>query len=494
MKFLTDINAVSFNFRKSILSFSLLPKPISFSSSPPEPPPSGDSVVSAAVSILKHHRSKSRWSHLRSLITTAKYNRLTPSQFSEISLQLRNNPHLVLRFFHFTLHHSLSSHSLFSYATVIHILSRSRLKYHALNVIKSAVCAFSEPQQETPIAILDALIKTYRICDSAPFVFDLLVKACLESKKIDLAIEIHAILKSKNVLLRTSTCNSLIELVSKSSGCFAGYDLYREIFYVDVENIAGNGKCGKGVFPSANTLNVVMIGFYREGLVDKVEELWGEFLRVGCEPNIYSFNVLMAAYCDDERMEDAMRVWEEMKDKGLNHDAVAYNTVIGGFCRVGDVGRAEEIYREMVMNGAESTCITFEHLINGYCKVGDLDSAMMVYKDMCRKKFSPESSTVNVIIRLLCEKNEISAATEFWRTAVKKHGAVMEEENYGNLIRGLCEEGKMEEALNLQAEMVVKGFEPNSEIYGAFIDGYVEQGNETIASKLRKEMLCKQMS
>ncbi|KAK6143497.1 hypothetical protein DH2020_023845 [Rehmannia glutinosa] len=459
---LTDINAVSFNFRKSILSFSLLPKPISFSSSPPEPPPSGDSVVSAAVSILKHHRSKSRWSHLRSLITTAKYNRLTPSQFSEISSNSATIP--------------------------------TWLKYHALNVIKSAVCAFSEPQQETPIAILDALIKTYRICDSAPFVFDLLVKACLESNKIDLAIEIHAILKSKNVLLRTSTCNSLIELVSKSSGCFAGYDLYREIFYVDVENIAGNGKCGKGVFPSANTLNVVMIGFYREGLVDKVEELWGEFLRVGCQPNIYSFNVLMAAYCDDERMEDAMRVWEEMKDKGLNHDAVAYNTVIGGFCRVGDVGRAEEIYREMVMNGAESTCITFEHLINGYCKVGDLDSAMMVYKDMCRKKFSPESSTVNVIIRLLCEKNEISAATEFWRTAVKKHGAVMEEENYGNLIRGLCEEGKMEEALNLQAEMVVKGFEPNSEIYGAFIDGYVEQGNETIASKLRKEMLCKQMS
>ncbi|KAK6143494.1 hypothetical protein DH2020_023842 [Rehmannia glutinosa] len=426
----------------SILSFSLLPKPISFSSSPPEPPPSGDSVVSAAVSILKHHRSKSRWSHLRSLITTAKYNRLTPSQFSEISLQLRNNPHLVLRFFHFTLHHSLSSHSLFSYATVIHILSRSRLKYHALNVIKSAVCAFSEPQQETPIAILDALIKTYRICDSAPFVFDLLVKACLESKKIDLAIEIHAILKSKNVLLRTSTCISLIELVSKSSGCFAGYDLYREIFMLMLRILLEMGNV--------------------------VEELWGEFLRVGCEPNIYSFNVLMAAYCDDERMEDAMRSWRRWE--------------------------GEEIYREMVMNGEESTCITFEHLINGYCKVGDLDSAMMVYKDMCRKKFSPESSTVNVIIRLLCEKNEISAATEFWRTAVKKHGAVMEEENYGYLIRGLCEEGKMEEALNLQAEMVVKGFEPNSEIYGAFIDGYVEQGNETIASKLRKEMLCKQMS
>ncbi|KAL6531820.1 hypothetical protein OROMI_028183 [Orobanche minor] len=487
MKFLTDINGVLSNFRRSILFFSLFPKLLSSYSPPPRPPPSfsDDALVSAAVSILKHHRSKSRWSHLRSLMATTK---TTPSQFSDICLQLRNNPHLVLRFFHFTLHHSLSSHSLSSYATVVHILSRQRLKVHALKVIKSAMCAFSEPQRAAPIAILGALIKTYRSCDSAPFVFDLLLIACLESKKIDFAIEIYSILKSKHVFLRTNTCNSLIELVSKSRGCFAAYDLYRDIFSGDVENVGRNGKCGKGIFQNANTLNVVMIGFYREGLINKVEELWEEFARLGCMPNIYSFNVLMAAYCDDRKMEDAVRVWSEMEDKGLNHDLVAYNTLVGGFCRVGEVLKAEEIYREMVTKGVESTCITFEHLVTGYCKIGDLDSALIVYKDMCRKNFSPESSTCNVMIRSLCEKNEIRSATEVWRAAVEKHGAVMERDNYVNLIRGLCREGKMEEGLKLQAEMVSRGFEPDLEIYGVFIDGYVKEGNETMAGKLRKEM------
>lgn len=354
--------------------------------------------------------------------------------------------------------------------------------------------ASSEAQQSTPVTILEALIKTYKVCDSAPLVFDLLVKACLESKKIDLAIEIYEILKSKNVSLRTSTCNSLIEMVSKSRGCFAGYDLFREIFHLDVDNVGRNGRRDKGVLPSANTFNVVMVSFYREGLVGKVEEVWEELVRVACVPNMYSFNVLMAAYCDDGRMEDALRVWKEMEDKGLIHDAVAYNTVIGGFCGLGQVEKAEEIYREMVMKNVESTCITYEHFINGYCKIGDLDSVMLLYKDMCRKNLSPESSTVNVMIKLLCDKNEIGTASEIWRTAVKKNDAVLEKENYGNLIRCLCQDGKMEEALDLQAEMVVKGFEPNSEIYGAFIDGYAKQGNETIASKLRKEMLSKQVS
>ncbi|KAL0348387.1 UNVERIFIED_CONTAM: Pentatricopeptide repeat-containing protein [Sesamum angustifolium] len=367
----------------TILS-AISPKPLVL-----HPPPlSGDALVSAAVSILKHQRSKSRWSNLRSLLTATKDKRLTASQFSEIAVQLRNNAHLAMRFFQFTVDHSLSSHSLYSYATVIHILARSRLKLHALNLIKSAMCRFPEAQQQvpaTPVAILEALIITYRACASAPFVFDLLVRACLESKKIDIAVEIYAILKSKNVYLRTRTCNSLIESVTKSR-----------------------------------------------------------------------------AYCDDRRMKDAMSLWEEMESRGLNHDAVAYNTVIGGFCGVGEVGRAEEIYREMVMKGVESTCITFEHLINGYCKTGDFDSVTMLYKDMCRKNFCPGSSTVNVIIKSLCDKNKISAASEFHRMAVKKHDVVLEKENYENLMRGLCQEGKTEEALKLQVEMVGKGFRPNS--------------------------------
>ncbi|KAL3814172.1 hypothetical protein ACJIZ3_015440 [Penstemon smallii] len=481
--------------RKSFPFPPLFTKTHSISSS--APPISEDSLVSAAVSILKHHRSKSRWGHLRSLLTASKNNHLTSSQFSQITLKLRNNPRLAIRFFHFTVQHSLCSHSLLSYSTVIHILCRSRLKSQALSVIKSAMCVFTETHEQNtaiPVAILEALIKTYRVCDSAPFVFDLLVKACLESKKIDLAIELHEMLKSKNVFLRTDTCNSMIELVSKSRGCFAGYDLYRNIFDLDVDKVSKKQIGVKVVSPNVNTLNVVMVGFYREGLVDKVDEVWEEMERMGCVPNLYSFNVLMAAYCDDGRMEEAMRVWEEMENKGLNRDLVSYNTVIGGFCGVGEVVRAEEIYREMVMKGIESTCLTFEHLIKGYCEIGDVNLAMLLYEDMYRKSFSPESSMVNVIVRALCDKNEVSAALEFWSMAAKKHEAVMKKENYESLTRGLCQQGKMEEALKVQAEMVRKGFEPNSGLYDTFIDGYMKQGNETMASKLRKELLSKQMS
>lgn len=353
---------------------------------------------------------------------------------------------------------------------------------------------FSEAHHQessTPIALFEALIKTYRACDSAPFVFDLLVKACIDSKKIDDAIRIYKMLRSKNLFLRTSTCNSLIELVSKGRGCFPMYDLYKDIFGLDDDD-GGKGSNGKGVVPDAATFNVVMGGFYREGLLEKVVEMWQEMETCGCVPNAYGYSMLMAVYCEDGRMEDAVRVRKNMENNGLKCDAVAYNTIIGGYCRVGDVGKAEEIYREMVVNGIESTCITFEYLINGYCKTGDVDSVMLLYKDMCRKGFSPENSTVNVIVRTLCDRERVSAAIRLLRLEGNKLEVVLEDENYVRLIRALCQAGMMEEALWFQAKMAVKGFEPDSEIYGAFIDGYMKLGNEMMACKLRNEMLQKQ--
>ncbi|XP_016477446.1 pentatricopeptide repeat-containing protein At2g15980-like [Nicotiana tabacum] len=440
-----------------------------------------ETLVSTAITILKHHRSKSRWSEILSLSPPP--SGFTPTQVSQIILQLRNTPHLALRFFHFTITRSICSHSLSSYATIIHILSRSRLKSQALELLKSAIRKFPEihqPDLTNPPRIFQILVKTYRTCDSAPFVFDLLIKAYLDSKKIDLSVQLVRILAKKNIFPHVVICNSLIELIAKSRGPFGAYDMYREIF---------KGRVVKGVIANAYTFNILMVAFHREGVVEKVEEVWKEMMEKNCAPNTYSYSVLMAAYCEDGRIENAMKVWEEMGDKGVKHDIVAYNTIIGGFCKVGEVERAEEMYTEMVFNGVECTCVTLEHLTNGHCMSGNAEAALVLYKDMCRKGFKPESSMIDAIAQVLCDKSGVLEALEFVRGVIKKHDIVPRKTTYELLIRSLCEEGWMEEARKLQVEMVGKGFAPNLEIYSAFIDGYIKQGDDKMAESLRNEML-----
>ncbi|KAG6711533.1 hypothetical protein I3842_05G059700 [Carya illinoinensis] len=477
---------------KRILFLNPKHKSLSFgsSSSPSSPSDQSRSLIETVVSILTQQRSKSRWSHLHSLYPDGFH----PNDFSQITLLLKNNPHLALRFFLWTQHKSLCNHNLLSYSTIIHILARGRLKSRAQVLIRTAIRVFTEDNQvPNPLKVFESLVKTYTSCGSAPFVFDLLVQACLETKKIDPANEIVRMLRSRGINPKVSTLNFLISRVSSCRGGNAGYEVYREVFGLGGEENEVKAKRTFRVRPNVHTFNALMVGFYQDGLVEMVEMIWNEMARYDCVPNGYSYGLLIAAYCDEGRMGKAEELWEGMKVKEVEADVVGYNTMIGGFCKIGEIEKAEEIFKEMGLNGLDGSCATSEHLVNGYCGVGDVDSALLVYEDMCRKGFRPEASTFDVMIGGLCVNGRVDEALEILRDGVEHFGLVAKGKSYETLIKGLCEDGKMEEAFKLQAEMVGKGFQPNLEVYGAFIYGYIKSGNEGMAEVLRKEMLEMQM-
>ncbi|EOA31907.1 hypothetical protein CARUB_v10015136mg [Capsella rubella] len=464
----------------SILSISLF----TTVSSPPSDP-----LISDAVSILTHHRSKSRWSTLRSLHPYG----FTPFQFSEITLRLRNNPHLSLRFFLFTRRFSLCSHDVGSCSTLIHILARSRLKSHASEVIRLALrlADDNEEGENRVLKVFRSLVKSYNLCGSAPFVFDLLVKSCLDSKEIDGAVMVMRKLRSRGISLQISTCNALVSEVSRRRGAFNGYKMYREVFGLDDVKVDDGKKMASKVKANASTFNLMMMSFYREGETEMVERIWREMKEEGgCSANGQSYCVLMETYCARGLMSEAEKIWEEMKVKGVVFDVVAYNTMIGGLCGNLEVAKAKELFREMGFKGIECTSLTYEHLVNGYCKVRDVDSALVVYREMKRKGFEAEGLTIEALVEGLCDRNrdKVVEAAEIVKVAVRESEFYPSRECYELLIKRLCEEGKMERALNIQAEMVGKGFKPSQETYRAFIDGYGLAGDEKTSALLAIEM------
>lgn len=332
-----------------------------------------------------------------------------------------------------------------------------------------------------------ALVENYRVCDSAPFVFDLLIKSLLELNKLDPCVDILRMLQSRGIYLNVGTYTELISTALKNKGCFFGYDLFREVYGCD--DSKGRQGIGCKLVPNVHTFNDLMLSFHRNGLLDMVEEVWIQMVKLNCTGNSYSYSILMAAYVEEGDMEKAEKVWEELRVKGLNPDVVGYNTLIGGYCRTGEVVKGEELYREMAFRGVDGTCVTYEHLIHGYCLAGDADSAMLLYTDMRRKGFKPDSVTIDTLVRVLCCERSVSEALEFFRVAMENADFVAKESSYELLIKGLCDEGKTEEALKLQAQMAGKGFKPSSCVYGAFIDGYMKIGKVEVAENLRKEML-----
>ncbi|KAF5745645.1 putative pentatricopeptide repeat-containing protein [Tripterygium wilfordii] len=474
------------------------PKPIFLSSysSALSPPPSdlpNDPLISDVVSLLSHHRSKSRWTHLLSLLPSSG---ITPTHFSQIALHLKSNPHLALRFFFFTKSKCICNHNLISLSTIIHILSRARLKTHAQSVIRDAIIHAaqleSDSSKSAPLKVFETLVKTYRECGSAPFLFDLLIKSCLDLKKIDGSIMIMRMLKSKGISPQVGTCNSLILGISRCKGACAGYGVYCEVFGVGDDRFDGEVRRVTRVRPNVQTFNTLMECFFAESEFDMVEEIWAEMEKSECVANSYSYSILMSVFCEKKKMREAENLWKEMRLKIVKPDAVAYNTIIGGFCKVGEIERAEEFLREMGLEGLHSSSVTYDHLVNGYCGVGNVDSAMLVYKDMCRKGFRADRCTMDALIGGLCDNGKVVEALEVMRVATRDAGFSATGKSYELLIKALCRMGNMEEALKLQAEMVGKGFGPNSRIYGGFIEAYRKLGNVEMEAMLRKESFAAQ--
>ncbi|KAF6159194.1 hypothetical protein GIB67_032811 [Kingdonia uniflora] len=444
-----------------------------------------ETLISTVVSVLKEQRSKSRWNFIKNLYP----NGFSPTEVSQITLQIRNNPHLALRFFLWSEKKSLCKHNLASYSTIIHILARASFKTQAQTLIQTAI-RVSEVDEiddpNRPLKIFKVLTKTYRSCGSAPFVFDLLIEACLLAKRVDRAVTIVKMLRSRSIYPQIGTCNSLIKLVSQLKGANAGLEMFKNIFGFNEEFDDTNRA---KVSPNVETYNMLMLSFYQEGMSEKVEQIWIEIEKFNCVPNVYSYSILIATLCDKGKMVEALRLWEEMKVKKIKPDVMAYNTLIRGFCEKTEIFKAEKLFREMKLHDIESTCLTYEYLITGYCKNGDIDPALILYKDLCRKDFRAEASTVEELIRAMCDKSRVYEGLAFLRNLTKNLDFFPSRNSYQCLMDGLCKMGKMKEALELQAEMVGKGYRPNFKVYRAFINGYLEKGNEEIATNLRKEML-----
>ncbi|PKA48349.1 Pentatricopeptide repeat-containing protein [Apostasia shenzhenica] len=428
--------------------------------------------VSAAVAILREQRSRSRWNYLRSMVPDAG---ISPAEASAIIIRLKNNPRLAHRFFLWSRDLKLCSHDLSSFSAIVHILARSRLRPAALSLLRAALRAFPD---SAPSAILQTLTLTYSPCDSAPFVFDLLIQAYLHSHRLDLSLIVARALRSRGIRPIVSTSNSLLRATGKLRGSVAAVDLYEELFH------------GEAIRPNLQTFNDLLLALYRDGRSEAVGSVISEMERFGCEPSAFTYSILMAGFCDEGNTGDARRLWEEMQRKGIQPDATAYNTLIGGYCEAGEVGTAEELFREMEVGGIEPTSTTFELLITGHCRAaGDVEAAVLLYRDMKRRGFRPEVEVVNEVLDEMRKRKMVDEGLRMLREEMMMVGFSPSRRSYVLLIRGFCDAGRMEEAAMLQAEMAGRGLEADAEVYEAFIGGYERAGDWEKAVKLKEEMI-----
>uniref|UniRef100_A0A0E0J6C0 Pentacotripeptide-repeat region of PRORP domain-containing protein n=1 Tax=Oryza nivara TaxID=4536 RepID=A0A0E0J6C0_ORYNI len=430
--------------------------------------------AAAAASALTSHRSRSKWSHLSSLAVP---DPLPASAVAAVPLLLRRRPHVALSFHLFATRRLLPSGSpppLLLSVSAAHVAAASRLRRAAISLLSSAARHYPHSQ------IFAALAATYRRFASAPFVFDLLLLAYLRSRRDALAAaSVARRILAAGARPLPSTSAALLRSLPSAA---AALDMYREIY------TRPSSRINSQLLPTVHTFNSLLLAFYREGKCDVFKVVLQEMDRYSCVHNVCTYNIRMAAYCDSKEVEKARGLWDEMVEGGIQPDVPAYNTMISGYCGVGEVGMAEEMFKDMEMGGIDPSVTTFEWLVRGHCRVGDIDAAMLVRADMSRRGFQMAAEVVEEVVNVLCQKKRVKEALGVLKEEMRKEEFVPSRECYEVLIRELCEQGEVEVAMRLQAEMAGMGFKVGSEVYCAFVCAYEKAEDYEMAEKLRKEL------
>uniref|UniRef100_A0A0E0MLN9 Pentacotripeptide-repeat region of PRORP domain-containing protein n=1 Tax=Oryza punctata TaxID=4537 RepID=A0A0E0MLN9_ORYPU len=418
--------------------------------------------AAAAASALTSHRSRSKWSHLSSLTVP---DPLPASAVAAVPLLLRRRPHVALTFHLFATRRLLPSGSpppLLLSVSAAHVAAASRLRRAAISVLSSAARHYPHSQ------IFAALAATYRRFASAPFVFDLLLLAYLRSRRDTLAAASPPLAPSppppppssapSPPPRRPSTCTTK-STRARVQGSTANY-------------------C-RPFIPSTPSSSLSTVK--GSAMISRLcSRKWID---------IHACTIIrMAAYCDIKEVEKARGLWDEMVEGGIQPDVAAYNTMISGYCGAGEVGTAEEMFKDMEMGGINPSVTTFEWLVRGHCRVGDIDAAMLVRADMSRRGFRMAAEVVEEVVNLLCQKKRVKEALDVLKEEMRKEEFVPSRECYEVLIRELCEQGEVEVAMRLQAEMAGMGFKAGSEVYCAFVCAYEKAEDYEMAEKLREEL------
>ncbi|OMO68217.1 hypothetical protein COLO4_29826 [Corchorus olitorius] len=205
----------------------------------------------------------------------------------------------------------------------------------------------------------------------------------------------------------------------------------------------------KGVAPNVETYNILINGYGRMCQLDRCFVIIEEMENSGIKPNVASYGSLINSLCKDGKLLEADLTFRDMISRGVLPNVLIYNMLIDGYCTVGKLKDAFRFYDEMVEGETRPTIVTYNTLMNGLCKKGRT------------KGLGPKADTYNLLIGEYCEQKDFVGAY-FWYREMFENNFLPSFTACNELVIGLREQGRLQEADIICSEMKAKGMDDSS--------------------------------
>ncbi|KAJ4835048.1 hypothetical protein Tsubulata_012843 [Turnera subulata] len=453
------------------------------------------------VNVAHSHLIHSDWDKLNPLST-----HLTPFRVKHVLLKIQKDHVLSLEFFNWVETQNPNSHTLETHSIILHILTKNRKFKPAESVLR---CVLVSRSIELPDRLFEALLYSYRMCDSSARVFDSLFRTYAHMKKFRNASDAFVRMKEYGFLPTVESCNAYLSSLLDLHRVDIAFVFYRQMRQCRITPnvytlnmvmcaLCKSGRVEKalevfremeslGISPNVVSYNTLILGHCNNGLSSLSVKLKDSMVQKGVRPNVVTFNTLICGFCKEGKLQEANRVLSEMKALDVAPNTVTYNTLINGYSQLGNTEKGSRFYEEMRINGVKADILTYNALMLGLCKEGKTKKAAYLVKELEKEKLVPNASTFSALISGQCVRKNSDRAFQLYKI-MTRNGCHPTEQTFKMLMSTFCQNEDFEGAFLVLMEMLGSFVTPSSDMCLEVYTGLGRNGHKTLAAKLCREM------
>ncbi|KAL7584564.1 hypothetical protein Lser_V15G44544 [Lactuca serriola] len=434
------------------------------------------------ISPLVYAKSRSQKPDPSTTITQTPKNPKYISHESAIRLIKREkDPHRILTIFKTVANQRGFNHNHSTYAITLHKLARSKHFKEVdsiLHQMSYETCKFHESifldlmthfsKSSLHKRVIEMFDKIQPIVREKPSLKA--VSTCLnllvDSNQVDLAR--NFLLDSKKTLdLHPNTCifNILVKHHCKNGNLESAIEVIKEM------------KLSEVSYPNLITYSTLMEGFCQSGKLEEAIDLFEQMVsKERITPDPLTYNILINGFCKSGKVDRAMKIVDFMTKNGCNPNVFNYSTLMNGFCKIGDLKEAKNVFNEMKRVGLRPDKILYTTLINCMCRAGEIDEGIRVLKEMEENDCKGDTITFNVILVGLCRFDRTYEAFEMLERLSYEGGVYLDKSSYRIVLNSLIKLRDLEKATGLVGVMLSRGFVPHFATSNELVVGLCEGG------------------
>lgn len=204
------------------------------------------------------------------------------------------------------------------------------------------------------------------------------------------------------------------------------------------------------------------------GFVNDIEgawETWREMRKRHIVPTAVTLGCMVEAVVSNEDPEAGYELIQDMLNDSQCQalvNAVIYCSVLKGFSHQKKFERLWTVYEEMLVQKVQFSIVTFNTMVDACSRCGEMKRISGLLQSMVSQGIEPNLITYSAILKGYCQENRLDDAFELMQEMVSTTRFKPDEIMYNSLLDGCARQGLYQRAMPLLADMESAGVNPSN--------------------------------